>query len=146
MIWCLSIMCLNYLFLVCVCVIIGFWFVVTTLLIYQSLYRSFQLAGLLISNAFPLPCICTLFMVPDFGTYLCVDDFLSLLYLYWISSLYLHLNRWTFLFVIFLFLVMAFSFWPGVVLLAFVVKDGLVLLNSTSFYLPVNLLISPYHI
>ena len=67
---------------VCVCVIIGFWFVVTTLLIYQSLYRSFQLAGLLISNAFPLPCICTLFMVPDFGTYLCVDDFLSLLYLY----------------------------------------------------------------
>ena len=116
-----------------------------SLYIYIYIYkRSFQLqlAGLLISNAFPLPCICTLFMVPDFGTYLCVDDFLSLLYLYWRSLLYLHLNRWTFLFVIFLFLVVAFSFWPRVVLWAYVVKDGLVLLNSTSFYLPVNLLIS----
>ena len=47
---------------------------------------------------------------------------------------------------ILLFLVVAFSFKPRVVLSAFLVKDGLVLLNSTSFYLPVNLLISPSYL
>ena len=87
---------------------------------YSSLYidmcKTVLSCWFLISNAFLISCICTLlfWQLLVLTSYLCVDEFLPLLYicLYW----------WTFLFIMSLFLVAVFSFPTREVSLAFVVK------------------------
>ena len=82
--------------------LIDFWFVVTISFWYSNL--STYKTGLLISNACPIACICTLLFsrLLVLNSYLCGGDFLRLLYIC--------LYQWAFPFIIFLFLVVASSF------------------------------------
>ena len=101
-VWWLSlVLCLCFFFLFVFVPIVDFWFMVNVSFDI-AFYIDTRLAGLLISNAFPISCNNTLFFsqLLVLISYLCVDYFLPLLYvcLYW----------WALSFVIFLFLVVAF--------------------------------------
>ena len=87
--------------------------------------ESFLVAGLLISNAFPISCICTLLFswLMVLVSHLCV---------YFFPLLYVCLYRWAFPLVVFLFLVVAFSFPPRKSSFSICHKAGLVMLNSLS--------------
>ena len=126
-IWCLSLVMCLYCFFFFVCVsAVDFWFVAPIRFWYNSLYM-YQIVFSCWSLTFPISCTHTLFFSWLLSLiYLCVDDFLTLCLPLLVSSL----------FVIFLNLVVAFSFLPREVTLGFVV------LNSLSFCLSVKLLIS----
>ena len=111
-------LCLDWFFLFVCVSIVDFWFAV----IIKFWYRSQYIFKIVLSCS-SLNCKCIssiLFLYPPLLTllvlvaYLCMDDFLSLLY----ACLY----QWALSFVIFLFPVVAFSFPPREVLLVFVIK------------------------
>lgn len=71
--------------------------------ILQEIVFNYRFRIFYVSNTLPISCICTLFFSQLLVLiYLCVDDF----YVY----LYICCYQWDFPFVIFLFLVMGFSF------------------------------------
>ena len=105
-------------FLVCV-PIVDFWFAVIlkfwckSLYVYEIVLSCCSLNCKCISSVLHL--YPPLLLIYGFGSiYVCADDFLSLLYIY--------LYWWALSFVVFLFLVVVFSFLPREVPLVFVVK------------------------
>ena len=105
---------------------------------YRSLYvylKLFQVSGLLIANASPVSCICTLLLswLLVLISYLCMVVFLSLLYVCF--------YQWVFSFVIFLFIVVTL-FSAKRVSFSICREVGLVVLNSLIFCLSVKLFIS----
>ena len=126
-------LCLDCFFFFCI--YWDFWFLVTMRFSNSSLYIT--------KTAVSWKCICALlFLELLILTYLCVDDFLpSLITLSFFIFVCLSLIV-SFSFVIFQFLLMAFSLLPREIPLAFAAKLVMVVLISLSFCLSVKLLIS----
>ena len=96
--------------------LIDFWFVVTISFWYSNL--STYKAGLLISNACPIACLCTLL----FSQLLVLNSYLGRWGGDFLPLLYVCLYQWAFPFIIVLFLVVAFSFTYRKVALIFVIQ------------------------
>ena len=100
----------------CVYILFSFFLCISCRFSVCTYQEVFDVAVLLISNTFPISCVCTFLFsgLLVLMAYFCVGDFLPLLYVC--------CHLWAFPFIIFLILVVAFSFRPQEIPLGFVVK------------------------